>query len=264
MRESIVAHITKQGYDLIAKKLSGQINRLEITGVVFGGATSPAGLTPYVPSIFDEAIPNPVFTVDKDNIDIVFDASDGLLTLIVRVSPDLAGRYFLNAIGVIANNNVLFASNSISITKVDTGNELVFAIKIPFLPDTVIDSINLKPPAPENPIWTITSYQDVKTNAVIPAGYEGRFYSLVLNKPSIYAYVKIKVISLTPLHIDYISISHSALSETVLFSDIVLDTSTFPEMAFKIPQPFTSLHIANKRSADDVIYTINVEGVKFK
>ena len=264
MRESIVAHITKDGYDLITKKLSGEIDNLEITSVVFGGAASPSALTPYVPSVFDKAIPNPVFSVGKEDIDTVFDASDGLLTLIVRVPPDLAGRYFLNAVGVMANGDTLFASNSISITKVDTGNELVFAIKIPFLPDTVIDNINTKPPTPENHMWTITSYQDIKSSATIPAGYEGRFYSLVLDKPSIYAYVKISVSSLAPLQIDYISISNGSLSETVLFSDVTLDTSTFPEMAFKIPQPFTGLHIANKRSADDVIYSIQVEGVKLK
>jgi hypothetical protein len=266
MIETVVAHVTKAGYDLIARKLGGEIEELRITSVAFGGGLSPRSLAPYKPSIYDTSIPNELFRVEGDKIQTLYDPEDGLMVVRVTVDRELAGNYYLNAVGIYANETTLFASNSLALLKVDYGSELVLHIKIPFLPDTAYQVIDVTPPSPESSVFCLETFRDVRTSQLVPAGYSGLIYEIQLSQPAVHCYFTLEVGSVVPLVIDHISISleTSQYGSVVLFSDITLDISTNPKLSVKIPQPFRKLEVYNKPSQSDVVFSVNVTGVKLR
>jgi len=268
MLESVVAHITKAGYDLIKSVLSGEESQLKITGVAFNGATSFQSLAPYEPSVFDTSLPSEVFRVTDENlIRVIKDPEDGEIVVQVKVNRDIAGgNFYLNGVGVIANDSVLFATNSLAITKVEDGSELIFNIKILFLPDQIASEIINKPPTPENqPVfYTVTPFEDIRSGVIIPAGTEGIVYDFTLPKQSIYAYLTIEVSSATDMLIDYIAVGTESVNynQIVLARNIRLSTSDYPRLDIKIPIPFKELVVAVKKQTSDVIYSLQLQGVR--
>jgi len=268
--ESVVAHITKAGYDLIKQKLSGEVSDLKITGVAFNGSTSFIDLVPYEPTVLDTSLPQEVFRVtDQDLIKVFRDPEDGELVVQVKVDKSIAGNnYYLNGFAILANDDVLFATNSLAITRIQDGSELVFNIKILFLSDEIVSEIANKPPTPEEQasVYTLEAFKDVISSAIIPAGKEGIVYDYTLNKPAIYAYLTITVSSVTDMLIDYIAVSSSSVNyeQVVLVSDVRLSTSDYPRLDIKIPIPFKELVVAVKKQSSDVIYSLELQGVKLR
>ena len=267
MYESVVAHITQAGYDLIKEVLAGEQSELKITGVAFNGALSFQDLAPYQPSVFDTSLPSEVFRIEDQSLINVFkDPEDGELVVQVKVNRDVAGgNFYLNGVGIIANDTVLFATNSLAITKVEDGSELVFNIKILFLPDQIASEVVNKPPTPDNQVYyTVVPYSDVKSGVVIPAGTSGIIYDYTLANPSIYAYLTIQVESVTDMLIDYIAIGAESVNynQIVLVSDVRLSTSDYPRLDIKIPIPFKELVVAVKEQTNDVIYSLQLQGVR--
>ena len=64
--------------------------------------------------------------------------------------------------------------------------------------------------------------------------------------------------------IDYIAIGTSSVNynQIVLASDIRLSTSDYPRLDIKIPIPFKELVVAVKKQSSDVIYSLQLQGVR--